>query len=154
MSKELSSQGGEGQNAAFWTPLFLAWLLALLATAGALFLGEVMGKAPCVLCWYQRIAMFPLVLVLGMGLFALDARSVRYALPLAGVGWGIAAYHLLIFWGVVSKDLVPCGKGSSCADADVQMAGVVPIPLLSLAAFTSILVALWVARARAGRAKA
>ncbi|MBQ1762922.1 MAG: disulfide bond formation protein B [Aquincola sp.] len=154
MSEERSSQGGEGQNAAFWTPLFLAWLLALLATAGALFLGEVMGKAPCVLCWYQRIAMFPLVLVLGMGLFALDARSVRYALPLAGVGWGIAAYHLLIFWGVVSKDLVPCGKGSSCADAHVQMAGVVPIPLLSLAAFTGILVALWVARARAGRAKA
>ena len=154
MSEERSSQGGEGQNAAFWTPLFLAWLLALLATAGALFLGEVMGKAPCVLCWYQRIAMFPLVLVLGMGLFALDARSVRYALPLAGVGWGIAAYHLLIFWGVVSKDLVPCGKGSSCADADVQMAGVVPIPLLSLASFTGILVALWVARARAGRAKA
>lgn len=154
MSEERSSQGGEGQNAAFWTPLFLAWLLALLATAGALFLGEVMGKAPCVLCWYQRIAMFPLVLVLGMGLFALDARSVRYALPLACVGWGIASYHLLIFWGVVSEDLVPCGKGSSCADADVQMAGVVPIPLLSLASFTGILVALWVARARAGRAKA
>ena len=154
MSKERTAQGGEGPNATFWTPLFLAWLLALLATAGALFLGEVMGKAPCVLCWYQRIAMFPLVLVLGMGLFALDARSVRYALPLAGVGWSIAAYHVLVYWGVVSKDLVPCGKGSSCTDADVQMAGVVPIPLLSLAAFTGILVAWWVARARAGRAKA
>ena len=154
MSKEGTVQGGEGPNATFWTPLFLAWLLALMATAGALFLGEVMGKTPCVLCWYQRIAMFPLVLVLGMGLIASDVLSVRYALPLAGVGWGIAAYHVLIFWGVVSKDLVPCGKGSSCADADVQMAGVVPIPLLSLAAFTGILVALWVARARAGRAMA
>ena len=61
---------GDGRNAAFWTPLFLAWLLALLATSGALFLGEVMGKTPCVLCWYQRIAMFPLVLVLGLGLFS------------------------------------------------------------------------------------
>jgi len=154
MSKERTAQSGERPNDTFWTPLFLAWLLALLATAGALFLSEVMGKTPCVLCWYQRIAMFPLVLVLGMGLFALDARSVRYALPLACVGWGSAAYHLLIFWGVVSKDLVPCGKGSSCADADVQVAGVVPIPLLSLASFTGILVALWVARARARRAKA
>ena len=143
---------GNSRHVTFWTPLFLAWLLALLATAGALFLGEVMGKAPCVLCWYQRIAMFPLVLVLGLGLFTSDARSVRYALPLAAVGWSIAAYHVLIFWGVVSKDLVPCGKGPSCADADVQMAGVVPIPLLSLAAFTGILVALWVARARARRA--
>ena len=61
---------GTVRHAAFWTPLFLAWLLALVATAGALFLGEVMGKTPCVLCWYQRIAMFPLVLVLGMGLVA------------------------------------------------------------------------------------
>ncbi len=101
------------------------------------------------LCWYKRIAMFPLVLVLGMGLFSSDARSVRYALPLAGVGWGIAAYHLLVFWGVVSEGLVPCGKGSSCDDADVQLAGVVPIPLLSLAAFTGILVALWMAGRRA-----
>lgn len=140
---------GDGRNAAFWTPLFLAWLLALLATSGALFLGEVMGKAPCVLCWYQRIAMFPLVLVLGLGLFTSDARSVRYALPLAAVGWGIAAYHVLVFWGVVSEGLVPCGKGSSCADADVQVASVVPIPLLSLTAFSGILVALWMARARA-----
>jgi len=155
MSAERSiASRGDGSLATFWAPLFIAWLLALLATAGALFLGEVMGKAPCVLCWYQRIAMFPLVLVLGSGLFASDARSVRYALPLAGVGWGIAAYHLLVFWGVVSEGLVPCGKGSSCADADVQLAGVVPIPLLSLAAFTGILMALWVARARARRTEA
>jgi disulfide bond formation protein DsbB len=142
---------GNGRGPASWTPLFLAWVLALLATAGALFLGEVMGMTPCVLCWYQRIAMFPLVLVLGTGLLASDPRSVRYALPLAGVGWCIAAYHLLIFWGVLSEGLVPCGKGSSCADADLQVAGAVPIPLLSLVAFTGILGLLWMAR---GRAKA
>ncbi len=133
----------------FWTPLFLAWLLALLATAGALFLGEVMGKTPCVLCWYQRIAMFPLVLVLGMGLFTSDPRSARYALPLAVVGWGIAAYHLMVFSGLVTEGLVPCGQGSSCADANVQVAGVVPIPLLSLAAFTGIGVLLWLSMRRA-----
>ena len=145
---------GGGRHATFWTPLFLAWLLALVATAGALFLGEVMGKTPCLLCWYQRIAMFPLVLVLGTGLLTSDASNVRNALLLAGVGWGIAAYHLLVFWGVVSEGLVPCGQGSSCADADVQVAGMVPIPLLSLAAFTAILVLLWVARGRARRAEA
>jgi len=144
----VAPHGDDGRQATFWMPLFLAWLLALVATAGALFLGEVMGKTPCVLCWYQRIAMFPLVLVLGTGLLTSDARSARHALPLAGVGWGIAAYHLLVFWGWVSEGLVPCGKGSSCADADVQVAGVVPIPLLSLAAFTGILVALWVAKRR------
>jgi len=135
--------GDPGQ--ARWTPLFLAWLIALLATAGALFLGEVMGMTPCVLCWYQRIAMFPLVLVLGVGLLDSDARSLRYGLPLAWAGWGIALYHCLVFWGVVSEALTPCGKGSSCADADVQVAGFVPIPLLSLIAFTSIVALLWFA---------
>ena len=129
----------------FWAPLFLAWLLALLSTAGALFLGEVMGMTPCVLCWYQRIAMFPLVVILGLGLMQADARSARYALPLAWAGWGVALYHCLVFWGVVSEALAPCGKGSSCADADLQVAGFVPIPLLSLLAFTGLLMLLWTA---------
>jgi disulfide bond formation protein DsbB len=133
---------------ATWTLLFLAWSIALSATAGALFLGEVMGMTPCVLCWYQRIAMFPLVMILGVGLLEPDARAIRYAWPLAWVGWGLAAYHCLVFWGVVSEALVPCGKGTSCADVDVQVAGVVPIPLLSLGAFTAILALLWVARRR------
>jgi len=129
-----------------WPPLFLAWLIALLATAGALFLGEVMGMTPCVLCWYQRIAMFPLVVILGVGLLEPDGRSVRYTLPLAWAGWGIALYHCLIFWGVISEALAPCSKGSSCVDADVQVASFVPIPLLSLIAFTGILALLWAAK--------
>jgi disulfide bond formation protein DsbB len=125
------------------TGLFLAWLVALVATAGALFLGEVMGKTPCLLCWYQRIAMFPLVLVLGVGLFDGDARSARYALPLAWAGWGLALYHCLLYWGVISEAASPCRQGVSCADRDLQLLGFVPIPLLSLLAFTAILVLLW-----------
>ena len=131
-----------------WALLFLAWLVALLATAGALFLGEVMGMTPCVLCWYQRIGMFPLAVILGVGVFWADARCIRYALPLAWAGWGVAVYHCLIFWGLVAEGLVPCGKGSSCADADLQVAGFVPIPLLSLIAFTGIVALLWFAERR------
>ena len=48
-----------------WTARFLAWLITKLATAGALFLDEVMGMTPCLLCWYRRIALFPLVVILG-----------------------------------------------------------------------------------------
>ncbi len=128
-----------------WRALFGAWVIALVATAGALFLGEVMGMAPCVLCWYQRIAMFPLVVILGLGLLEPDGRSIRYAVPLAWAGWGIALYHCLIFWGVISEALSPCSKGASCADSDVQVAGFVPIPLLSVLAFSVILALLWVA---------
>jgi len=127
-------------------PLFAAWLIALLATAGALFLGEVMGKTPCVLCWYQRIAMFALVLILGIGLLEADGRSTRYALPLAWAGWGIALYQCLVFWGLISEAMTPCGKATSCADDDVQVAGWVPIPLLSPIAFTVIVALLWLAK--------
>ena len=126
-----------------WTRLFSAWLIALLATAGALFLGEVLGMTPCVLCWYQRIAMFPLVLVLGVALLDADPRAARFGLPLAWLGLGLALYHCLIFWGVVSEALSPCREGVSCADADLQVAGIVPIPLLSLIAFGAIVVLLW-----------
>jgi disulfide bond formation protein DsbB len=135
--------------APMWSALFLAWLIATLATAGALFLGEVMGMTPCVLCWYQRIAMFPLVVVLGVGLLSSDQRSVRYALPLAGIGLAIALYHCLVFWGLISEALAPCGKGPSCADLDLQVAGRVPIPLLSLIAFTAIAALLWFANQKA-----
>ena len=124
------------------TPLFLAWLVALVASAGALFLGEVMGKTPCLLCWYQRIAMFPLVVVLGLGVLDGDVRSARYALPLAWAGWALALYHCLLYWGVISEALSPCQQGVSCADAELQVVGFVPIPLLSLLAFTAILVLL------------
>ena len=64
---------------------------------------------------------------------------MRYALPLVLAGWVIALYHVLTLWGVVAVELVPCGQGSSCADAAAQSVGVVPIPLLSLGAFTVIL---------------
>ena len=113
-------------GASVWSRLFLAWLIALVSTAGALFLGEVMGMTPCVLCWYQRIAMFPLVLVLGVALLDAEPRGARFALPLAWAGLGIALYHCLIFWGVVSEALSPCSKGVSCADAELQIAGSCP----------------------------
>ena len=80
---------------------------------------------------------------MGLGLLESEARGARSAWPLAWAGWGIALYHCLIFWGVVSEGLVPCGQGTSCADADVQVAGGVPIPLLSWIAFTGILAFLW-----------
>lgn len=129
-----------------WTWLFLAWLIALISTLGAIFLSEVVGVLPCVLCWYQRIAMFPLVVILAVGLLPFDARSVRYALPLAVAGWVIALYHCLLYWGVVPKDLVPCGEGASCTDVKAELYGFISVPLLSLAAFSLIVVFLLVVK--------
>ena len=121
-----------------WLFIFCAWLIAALSTLGALFMGEVMGLTPCVLCWYQRIAMFPLVLVLAVGLFPLDARVVRYALPLAVAGLLLAAYHVLLTVGVIPEAMAPCAQGVPCGKIQVQWFGFVTIPLLSFAAFLAI----------------
>ena len=131
-----------------WTLLFVSWLIALASTLGALFFSEVVGLAPCVLCWYQRIAMFPLALMLAIALLPFDARVVRYALPLALVGAAIAAYHTLLVWGLVPKDLVPCGQGPSCAEVKFELLGFITLPLLSLTAFALIAILLWIVKSR------
>ncbi|MCX7180874.1 MAG: disulfide bond formation protein B [Proteobacteria bacterium] len=121
-----------------WTLTFAAWLVATASTLGALFLGEVMGYTPCILCWYQRIAMFPLVLVLTAGLFPFDLRVVRYALPLALAGWGVALFHLALIAGWIPENIKPCQQGVPCSDLNAVWFGFVSIPLLSVASFSLI----------------
>lgn len=127
-----------------WSTLFLCWLLSAIGTTGSLFFSNVMDLSPCVLCWYQRIALFPLVLILGVGLFPFDARVVRFALPLALAGWAVAAFHNLVYWGLIPERLQPCSAGVSCAHRDLNLLGFVSIPLLSLAAFSGIIALLFV----------
>lgn len=121
-----------------WTLVFLSWLVASISTFAALFLGEVMGYTPCVLCWYQRICMFPLVLILAAGLFPYDRRVVRYALPLALTGWLLALFH----WGVASRlipeRVTPCSQGVPCSVEQISWFGFVTLPLLSVLSFSAI----------------
>ncbi|HWP13100.1 MAG TPA: disulfide bond formation protein B [Ramlibacter sp.] len=128
-----------------WTLLFAAWLIATTSTLGALFLSEVMGIAPCVLCWYQRIFMFPLVFVLAAGLFPLDTRVVRYALPLAVAGWLVAMFHLLLTRGYIPESATPCTQGIPCSRVEVEWFGFLTIPLLSVLSFSAICLALLLA---------
>lgn len=136
-----------GSDAA-WPFVFAAWLVATVATLGALFLSEVVEVAPCALCWYQRAFMFPLVFVLGTGLFPLDRRVVRYAAPLVAAGWLLALYHLLLTKGVIPAGMSPCTQGIPCSEDPVTWFGFVTIPLLSLLSFTAIGAALAAARTR------
>lgn len=121
-----------------WTLVFAAWLIAAMSTMGSLFMGEVMGLTPCVLCWYQRIFMFPLVFILAAGLFPFDPKIVRYALPLAAAGLLIAVFHLLLTAGYIPEKLTPCVQGVPCSKVQVVWFGFVTIPLLSAAAFFAI----------------
>ncbi|MEO5658832.1 MAG: disulfide bond formation protein B [Polaromonas sp.] len=125
-----------------WYFMLAAWLVALVATLSALFLGEVMGVQPCVLCWYQRIAMFPLVLMLGLALMRSDPHMALYGALLSLFGVVIAGYHTLLYWDWIPPNLQPCGQGPSCKQQVLNIFGVLDLPMLSFLAFTLITILL------------
>jgi len=122
-----------------WYLLFACWLIAASGTLGSLFFSEVMQIPPCVLCWYQRIAMYPLLLIFSFALFPFDPRCTRYALPLAVVGWLLAFFHLLIYSGVIPESMQPCTAEVSCAKIDLELIGFITIPLMSVVAFSLLI---------------
>jgi len=134
-----------------WKWILLSWLLATVAMLGSLFFSEVMDFVPCVLCWYQRIFMYPLVVILLLGMYPYDESVIRYALPLAVIGWGFAIYHYLVYSGYIPEALQPCGQGPSCADIDLELFGFITIPMLSILAFSAIILFLSIARYRIER---
>ena len=136
---------------AAWLLVFAGWLVATTGTLGALFFSEVMELPPCTLCWYQRIFMFPLVLVLPMGLFPFDARVVRFALPLAFGGWLVAAFQVLLVAGCIPEGIRPCSQGVPCSEVQIEWLGFVNIPLLSLLAFSTMIALLVAAHLRSRR---
>lgn len=130
---------GTGRNG---TLIFLAWAVAVAATLGALFIGELMGQMPCTMCWYQRIAMFPLAVMLGVAVFRSDTTVWTYAVPLSLIGLAIAGYHSLLIAGFIPVPIVPCqATGPSCS-GDAMSVGGIPIPYMSAAAFAAISVLL------------
>ncbi len=131
-----------------WMLVFAAWVVASVGTLGALFLSEVMEVPPCVLCWYQRIFMFPLVLVLPMGLFPFDPRVIRYALPLPIVGWLVALFHVLLVAGLIPEKIKPCTQGVPCSEQHIVWFGFLDIPTLSLVTFSTLIALLSMARRR------
>ncbi len=122
--------------------LFAAFLIALTATIGALFIGEVVGQMPCTLCWYQRIAMFPLVPIFGLSLWRGDGMARPYALPLVLAGLALAGWHSGLYLGLVPEVVAPCKQDGPSCSGPAQIILGLPIPYLSLAAFAAILVCL------------
>jgi disulfide bond formation protein DsbB len=118
-----------------WALVFACWLIASVSALGSLFFSEIMGHVPCSLCWYQRICMYPLVLILPAGLFPFDRNIVRYALPLSLLGLAIAFFHLLLVAGVIPESLKPCVQGVPCTEVQIVWLGFITIPLLSALSF-------------------
>jgi disulfide bond formation protein DsbB len=116
--------------------LWLAFLVAAIATGGSLFFSEIADFIPCELCWYQRICMYPIALLTLLMALANDHRAARYLLPLPLAGAGVSIYHLLVENGVVEQSqacLVSAPGG--CATKWINEFGYVTIPTLALTGF-------------------
>ena len=120
------------------TLLGLAWAIALVASLSVLFIGEILGQTPCVLCWFQRAFMFPLAIVLGLGLWWQDQNVGRYGIALALGGAVVALWHMGLYAGLIPEKIQPCSaSGPSCTDANQSVLGI-PIPLMALVSFALI----------------
>jgi disulfide bond formation protein DsbB len=139
------------QKSSSWNILFLCWLVVSVSATGSLFFSYVMEFAPCVLCWYQRIFLFPLVIILAVGLFPVDKSVVKYALPLAIAGWLTAVYHNLLYAGIVPESIQPCSQGVSCTEEYIDLFGFLSIPMLSLLSFSTIITLLFILKVRTTR---
>lgn len=118
--------------------LYAAWGVALLATLGSLYFSEVLNLPPCVLCWYQRISMYPMAFILVVGIIRRDFKVWVYALPLSIVGLIVAIYHNLLYYNILPEAAAPCIAGVSCTTEFLQWFGFLDIPLMSLIAFVVI----------------
>jgi disulfide bond formation protein DsbB len=124
--------------------LILAFVIALAATLGSLYMSEIADREPCKYCWFQRIAMYPLALILGIAAWKKDRLVRIYAMPMAVIGGLISAYHYLLqqFPNLSSGE---CSAAVPCTAAYVWEFGFVSIPYMALSSFALIIVLLAVA---------
>jgi disulfide bond formation protein DsbB len=131
------------------TALPIATAIATVATAGSLWMSEVAGYVPCVLCWYQRIAMYPLVVVLGVAAWRRDGQVWRTAVPIAVIGGAVSVWHLVIERNPALSG--PCDPAAPCAVRWVEEFGVFTLPAMALVGFSAVIALTLAARPRAVR---
>lgn len=124
--------------------MYVALIVACVATAGSLYMSETLGWIPCIWCWYQRIAMYPLAVLLAVGIMRRDRNMAKYALWLAVPGALASIWHILIQKVPRIALLYPCRASSPCSSDSLWQLGVFPqgftVPMLALIAFLTIVV--------------
>jgi disulfide bond formation protein DsbB len=116
----------------------LGFVVATVATLGSLYLSEVADFVPCRLCWYQRIAMYPLPVLLGIAWWKRDAGVRRYVVPLAVIGMVISTYHVLVERFPSLEGSGVCEVTNPCTIRWVERFGFITIPTMALAGFAFI----------------
>jgi disulfide bond formation protein DsbB len=122
--------------------VYAAWLTACIATLATLFLGEVMGLPICTLCWYQRIALYPIVVLLPAAILLRDRHLNFYAMPLLFAGLVVAVYHNLLYYRLIETPLTPCAADVPCTARQLELFGFLTIPMMSLLTFCLMLLLL------------
>ncbi|WP_256757949.1 disulfide oxidoreductase [Cohnella sp. WQ 127256] len=122
--------------------LYFAWLVAVVATLGSLYFSEVLGYVPCELCWYQRIFMYPLSIILGIAAYHGERTIKKYVLPLSIIGGIISLYHYMVQKVPGFEEIKPCTNGVPCNVDYIDWLGFITIPFLALIAFVLITVSL------------
>lgn len=116
----------------------IAYIQSLIATLGSLYFSEILKYPPCTLCWYQRIAMYPIVVLLLVSILTKDKTVYRYVLPLSITGTLISFYHNLLYYNIIKDSIIPCASGVSCTTKYIEYFGFITIPLLAFVAFLVI----------------
>ncbi|ACJ20008.1 disulfide bond formation protein B [Coxiella burnetii] len=115
--------------------LYFAWLTALIATLGSLYLSLVRHIPVCDLCWYQRVCIYPLTILLGIAAYRTDRGVVKYALPLVVLGFLFSIYQYLqqMIPGFAPINL--CGSTSPhCSEIHWEIFGFITLPFLGMLA--------------------
>ncbi|ASN05641.1 disulfide oxidoreductase [Virgibacillus necropolis] len=120
--------------------LYFAWLVSIVATLGSLYFSEIRGFIPCELCWYQRIVMYPLSLILGIATFKNDWSVKKYVLPIAIIGWPISLFHYLEQKIPGFAEIKPCANGAPCSAEYINWLSFITIPFLAFIAFSLIII--------------
>lgn len=116
----------------------LAWIVAVVATLGSLYESEMLHFTPCKLCWFQRIAMYPMAVTLGIAAFRRDRGIRPYALATCAIGGAIALYHSFLQWFPPEGGSSFCTVDAPCTERYVYVFGFVSIPFMALTAFALI----------------
>lgn len=119
--------------------ILFAFIVALIAMTGSLTYSELVGYEPCKLCWFQRILMYPQVLILGLALLKKDRKISDYIIPICIFGIATASYHYLLQRGVGSPLICGTNSAQGCSQALFMEFGYITIPMMSLTAFSMIL---------------
>ena len=127
--------------------IFISFLVALAATLGSLFYSGIANFAPCDLCWWQRIFLYPQAILLLVAFLKKDKLMRLHSIILSSIGAVIALYQTLLQLGFISNDLLPCAaSGVSCQHVYFIEYGFVTIPTMSLTVFVLMLLIMFAPR--------